>query len=34
MIDKMYNDLQFYKITRVGRKHLTDYEMWKEWIKL
>ena len=30
----MYNDLQFYKITRVGRKHLTDYEMWKEWIKL
>ena len=27
MLDKMYNDLQFYKITRVGRKHLTDYEM-------
>jgi hypothetical protein len=31
-IDEALLDFQIYKLRRVGRKHMTQYELWRGWI--
>lgn len=31
-IETAYLDLAIYKLKRVGRRHLTAYELWYEWL--
>jgi len=31
-LDKALQDLRFYKSQRVGRKHLSQIELWRGWI--
>lgn len=33
MLEDMLLDLYIYRLRRVGRKHLTVYQMWQEWIE-
>lgn len=32
LLDAMLTNFNFYKANRVGREHLTELEMWEEWI--
>jgi hypothetical protein len=33
LLDDMLLDKWIYTLTRVGRKHMTQYQLWQSWIE-
>jgi hypothetical protein len=33
LLDEANEDLRLYRLKRVGRQHMTFYELWREWLE-